>query len=431
MFDWFEQFDLETQSTIWILTIGAMTNVACAVVGCFLVLRRMSLIGDAISHSVLPGLVIAFLLSGTFSIGYMFVGALIAALLTTFLTEVIHRHGGVPTDASMGVVFTSLFALGVLLVKQYGTGIHLDIECLLSGELAFVDRIVLPGTDIPRSFVAIGIVLLINLFVLILFWKELKVSAFDPALSTTLGFSSKAMHYLLMGLISITTVASFEQVGVILVVAMLIAPGATAHLLADRLRNVIIIAVAVAIVSSVGGYYLATWLDANIAGAMSVTVGLCYAVAVLFSPRYGIISKMIRNFKTSLRIVKEDILAMLYRLDELAIDRSVGSGECRSAMGGGLLPTCALISLRFSGQIENQTNGLRLSDEGRQRAEKLVRSHRLWEAFLVQYLGLPLDHVHDPATRMEHFIDDTLQESIASDLDDAARDPHGRDIPQE
>ncbi len=432
MLESFYQLDPNTQTDFWVISIGAMTNTACAVLGCYLVLRRMSLLGDALSHAVLPGLVVAFVLSGSLNIVYMAAGALCVGLLTTVLVETLHRHGGVAEDASMGVVFTSLFALGVILIKRYAHTVDLDPDCVLNGvlELAEFNTVPLAGYELPRALVTIAPVLLLNVVFIVLFWKELLICSFDPALATAMGLRAGVIHYLLMALVAVTTVASFEQVGSILVVAMLIVPGATAHLLSDRLRNMLWISAGIAVASAVLGHLAAVQLNTNTAGTMSVVVGLFYLAAVFFSPRYGILSTLARSLQTSLRIVREDLLGMLYRLEELAVEKPLGRRQATEAVGGGLLARLGLRSLLRRGEARLERQRLRLTDAGRQQATQLVRSHRLWEAYLVEYLGLPLDHVHEPATRMEHFIDEDLQERLTTEVTQTATDPHGREIPE-
>src|SRR3990172_3485327 len=169
-----------------IILVGALTNVACALVGCYLVLRRMSLMGDAIAHAVLPGLVLAFVFSGSMHIVPMFVGAAAVGLLTTFLTQTLHQYGRVPTDASMGAVFTSLFALGVVLLKRYISGVHFDVACVYEGSLAqaALDTVRVGGVELPRQLVTVAPIVVLNLVLVALLWKELKISSFDPALST-------------------------------------------------------------------------------------------------------------------------------------------------------------------------------------------------------------------------------------------------------
>ena len=411
-----------------VLLTGTVTNVACALVGCFLVLRRMSMMGDAISHAVLPGLVLAFLFSGSLSILPLFLGAVACGLLTTFLTQTLHQYARVPSDASMGVVFTSMFALGVVLVKQFVSGLHFDVACIYEGTLEFVP-LAASVAGLPRPLFTTLLVLLLNLAVLILLWKEFKLSAFDPALASTMGISATAMHYLLMTLVAVTAVASFEAVGSILVVAMLIVPAATAHLLTDRLAVMVVLSAAVGVASAVLGYGAAVFWNTNISGMMAVAAGFLYALAVFFSPRYGICSTVYRNVRMSLRVLREDLLAMLYRVEELDAKKQLTSAEAIEAVGGGWLARWGMRELQQDGRILLAGDGLQLTDKGRDTARQLVRSHRLWETYLVQHLGMPLDHVHEPAHRVEHYIDEKMRQELASEIDTTGQDPHGREIP--
>jgi manganese/zinc/iron transport system permease protein len=437
--EWWEPFVSPVAGRI--ILVGALTNVACTLVGVYLVLRRMSLMGDAISHAVLPGLVIAFLISGSLGIVPLFLGAAIVGLLTTFLVQTLHQYARVPTDASMGVVFTSLFALGVVLLKRYISGLHFDVACVWEGSLstAALDTFQFAGLELPRQLQTIVPMLLLNLALIGVFWKELKLSSFDPALATSMGFSATWMHYLLMAFVAMTTVASFEAVGSILVIAMLIAPAATAQLLSDRLGRMMLLACVFAILSAVFGYWLAVGISkweflnapsgAAPAGAMAVVAGSMYGLAMLFAPQYGILSTIIRNVQNTLRILREDLLLMLYRLEEIDPTQRLRPQEAVAAVGGGSLARWALLMLRRRGRVELDNGRLQMTDDGRWRAKRLVRGHRLWESYLVKHLGLPPDHVHAPADRVEHFIQQPLREQLQQAVDDAARDPHGREIP--
>jgi ABC-type Mn2+/Zn2+ transport system permease subunit len=428
-FDWLEPFRSEVGQRI--VLVGALTNVACALVGCYLVLRRMSLMGDAIAHAVLPGIVLAFLFSGSMNIVPLFVGAAAVGLLTTFLTQTLHQFGRVPTDAAMGAVFTSLFALGVVLLKRYVTGIHFDVACVYEGSLTGValDTVQLAGWEVPRQLFTVLPVVVLNFAAILLLWKEFKLSAFDPGLSTTMGYSATVLHYLLMALVAVTSVAAFQAVGSILVVAMLIVPPATAQLLCDRLSRMVVVACVLAIMSAIGGYWLAHKWDVSPAGAMAVFAGGMYGVAVLFAPQYGIVSALVRNLQTSLRIFREDLLSMLYRDEELG-GRPLTASNAIAAVGGGWLARWALVLLRRRGRLTVAADGLHLTLDGRERAKRLVRGHRLWEAYLVKHLGLPLDHVHAPADRVEHFINQPLRDELQKAIDDVQQDPHGREIPE-
>jgi len=223
-----EPWSANTSGTLWIVAMGFCVALACGLIGNYLMLRRMALVGDAISHSVLPGLAVAFLFSGSRNSGAMMVGALIAGVLTTTLIELIHKKTRVKQDAAIGVAFTTLFAIGVILISLFADRVDLDQECVLYGEIAYVP---LNHTGVWRmAVVAVLTVLLVTVF-----YKELLVSSFDPALAVSLGINATVVHYALMCWLSIVVVSAFEAVGAILVIAMLILPGATAQLWSSRL----------------------------------------------------------------------------------------------------------------------------------------------------------------------------------------------------
>ena len=287
-------------SGFWIILIGSLVACSCSLVGCYLVLRKMSMVGDAISHAVLPGIVIAYMLSGSRDTIYMLAGAIFLGLLTVYLIS-LFSNSGVQDDASIGVVFTALFAIGVVLVSMFTRQVHIDLDHVLYGEIAFApwDTISLLGMEVPRSMPLVGSIFLINVLVIGLFYKQLKVCAFDPIMAAALGIPVVFFHYLLMTLVSVTTVVSFDSVGAILVVGMLIVPASTAYLLTDKLSSMLIISCLVGIACSIFGYYLAVLLDASIAGCMIVIAGLLFTLALFFSPSHGMISKWIRRRKLS------------------------------------------------------------------------------------------------------------------------------------
>lgn len=259
----------------------------------------MAMLGDAISHAVLPGIAIAFLFSGSRAPLPMLAGAGALGVLTTFLIETLHRRGKLQQDASIGVTFTWLFALGVILITLFAGQVDLDQECVLYGEIAYVPLdtwITSSGVSLgPGAVWTLSVIFVLNLAFVIFCYKELKITAFDPALATSLGISATVWHYLLMGMVSLTTVGSFESVGAILVVAMLIAPPATAYLLTDRLERMLLYAVLLGALSAVGGYYLAFILDGSIAGAMAVVSGVLFALAFFFSPAHGLIPRRLQQ----------------------------------------------------------------------------------------------------------------------------------------
>ena len=282
-------------ASLQIILAGSFVAVACALLGSYLILRKMAMIGDAISHAVLPGIVIAFLISGSRDTGWMLLGAGFVGILTTFLIEFLHQKAKLQTDASIGVVFTSLFALGVILISAYAGQVDLDQECVLYGEIAYVPFdiwVTDSGTVLgPRILIITGIALLLVIIFILLGYKELFITTFDPAFAAATGINAVLWHYLLMGAVSFTTVASFEAVGAILVVALLIAPPATAYLLTDNFKKMLLIAAGFGILSSISGYYLASWADGSIAGAMATMAGVFFGITFIFAPEHGILAK--------------------------------------------------------------------------------------------------------------------------------------------
>lgn len=278
---------------LWTVAIAACCCLACGLLGCFLMLRRMSLLGDAISHAILPGLAAAFFLTGSREPFAMLAGAMVVGVLTAVISTGLNRWGRVPEDASMGVVFTTLFACGVILITLVARDVDLDPGCVLYGLIEFApfDTVRVIGFELPRSFVWLFTVLVINVTLITIFFKELKIVCFDPYLATTMGISATAVHYGLMTAVAATSVASFEAVGSILVVAMLVAPGATAHLLTDKLSRLLWWSAAIAVLSAVLGYALAVRFNTSVAG-MIATVGLgLFMFAAIASPRHGVIAR--------------------------------------------------------------------------------------------------------------------------------------------
>jgi len=424
-----------TADDYWTMATGAVCAAACALPGCFLYLRRLSLLGDALSHAILPGIAAAFLLSGSRSIGPMFVGALTAGLLTSLLSSAIRRWGRVPEDAALGVVFTSLFAVGVLLISLAARNVHLDPSCVLYGALEFVpfDTVTILEHEIPRSFVILSSALAINLALLLLFYKELVLVSFDSALASALGFSASAVTTGLLVVVSGTVVASFEAVGSILVVTILVAPAATAHLITDRMPTFLGIALISAISSALLGYMGALYLNTSVAGMISVVACLQWGVVAVFSPSYGILSSLMRRLRFLLHAQGEDILGVLYRFEERSGKESLLSRDIAAVLTLSPLHLSLLggfFKLRLRGMIRRSKSGAySLTSPGRASAKHIVRGHRLWEAYLDKTLKLPLDHLHEPSDRVEHYLSARLHKELADEVKVSA-DPHGTAIPK-
>ncbi|WP_397364310.1 metal ABC transporter permease [Olleya sp. R77988] len=283
---------------IEIQLIASLVAIACAIPGTFLVLRKMAMISDAISHSILPGIVIGFFITQDLNSPLLIVLAAFTGIITVVLVEYIQKTGLVKEDTAIGLVFPALFSVGVILIAKNANDIHLDVDAVLVGELALApfDRLLVSGIDIgPKSLWIIGIILLITITLLIAFFKELKISTFDKGLAASLGFSPAIIHYGLMTVSSVTTVGAFDAVGAILVVALMIAPAATAYLLTTNLKKMLGLAIFFGVFSAISGYWLAHLLDASIAGSITTMLGLLFLSVYLFAPSKGIIAVMYRE----------------------------------------------------------------------------------------------------------------------------------------
>ena len=293
---WTESFD----SYGWIMLMGFLVGLTCSLVGVFLVLRQISLVGDAISHSLLPGIALAFLISGARDSQTMLLGAIGAGVLTTVLTELIYKKSRLKLDAALGTVFTTFFAIGVIIISIFADSVDLDAECVLYGEIAFIaltEYFEFMGILIaPMPVVRLGVVCLVIIGLITVFYKELMITSFDVGLAKSLGINVNVFHYGLMIALSVVIVYSFESVGAILVIALLIFPAATAQLLTDRMSVIFGLCPVFSGLYSVLGLHLAIGLDCSIAGAMSVIAGLIFGLVWLGSPSRGLIAGFMKRY---------------------------------------------------------------------------------------------------------------------------------------
>jgi manganese/zinc/iron transport system permease protein len=313
-----------------IVLIAVVTAVASALPGTYLVLRRTALVSDAISHSILPGIVVAFFLTRDLNSPLLLVSAAATGVVTVFLIEALLRSRLVPEDASIGLVFPALFSIGVILISRYAGDVHLDTDSVLLGELALApfDQMVVGGMEMgPRALWTMGAILILNLLLIGFAWKELKLATVDPGLAALLGFSPLAIHYTLMAMVSITAVGAFDAVGSILVVALMIAPPATAYLLVDRFAPMLWVGAVAAAASAIVGYALAFALDVSIAGSMAVVCGLLFAAALLLAPRRGLVAQARRRSSQRLELGVRMLLVHLLHHQETDSEAE----ECRVA----------------------------------------------------------------------------------------------------
>ena len=421
----------------WSMATAAAVSAACALVGSFLVVRRMSLLGDAIAHAVLPGIAVAVLAGGRLGGPLVLVGAVAAGLVTVWLTRALHAAVGLAEDAGAGVVFTSLFALGVVIVTLCAAQIDLDPQCVLFGilELAAFDLVslgpllgsIVGPVLVPRAFLTASAVLGLVTATLLGTWRLQVFTAFDPAAARAAGLPVAALTILLLGTTAVATVAAFEAVGAVLVVAMLVVPAATAELLVHRMPHVAALAVALAMVAACLGWAAAWWLNTSAAGMMAVVLGGFYGLAVALAPGEGFVARAATRLGLGWRVAREDWLARIWRAGEEA----GGVGEVTRPRPRSLLERAVAGWLEWTGVVVLHRGMVRLSAPGVREAETVVRSHRLWEAWLGRHAELPLDHLHPPAEWLEHHLGAAMRERIEAEMAVGEADPHGREIPPE
>lgn len=267
--------------------IAILISVACALLGVFLVLRSMSMLTDAISHTVLLGIVLSFFITHKLDSPLLIVGATLTGLLTVYFVEVLSDSKLVKEDAAIGIVLSILFSVAVILISKYTANIHLDIDTVLLGEIAFAP---FHTTEIFGFKIATGLVngfaiLVVNLLFITIFFKEIKISIFDKALALTLGLLPEVFHYLLMTLVSVTSVVSFDIVGATLMISFMVGPATTAYMISKNLKTMLVYSSLIGVISSIIGYHLAVFLDVSISGSIAVVIGIIFFL-VLFGKRF-------------------------------------------------------------------------------------------------------------------------------------------------
>ena len=303
-----------------IILIAVTTASACALPGVFLVLRRMTLMSDAISHAILPGIVLAFFLTHSLSSPLLILAAGATGVLTVVFVELLQKTKLVKEDAAIGLTFPALFSIGVILISRYASNIHLDIDAVLLGELAYapLNRLKVFGSDIgPMSLYVMGVLLILNLAFILIFYKELKLATFDASLAATLGLSPVLIHYGLMALVSMTTVGAFDAVGSILVVALIVGPPATAYLMTDSLTRMLILSVVIGCVNAVIGYWLAYISNVSIAGAIASMTFIVFVLVFLIVPNRGLIAIARRHIRQKWEFAQTMLVIHLFNHEGL------------------------------------------------------------------------------------------------------------------
>lgn len=403
------------------LAAAAVVGVTSSVLSCLLVVRHQSLLGDAISHAVLLGVVVGFLVGGQVGI---LPGALAVAVLAGLAITYVERHSPVKLDAVMGIVFTATFALGLALISvAQPRGI--DLFHILFGDVLGVS----PG-DLALTAASGGLVLA----VVIVGFRAFQLWSFDATLARAIGLPVGAMQYVFTALLSATVVASLQAVGLILVVAMLITPGATALLLTRRLATMMLVAAAIGLSSGVGGLYASYYLDVTSGPAIVVLVSVAFVLAFLLAPGRGVLAQRVERRRTARRTLGEDLVKAAYVPSDLlartplaSLARVLGQPPGRVRGRAQALAREGLVALDGDGD----GGGLRLTDAGAAEGLRLVRTHRLIEAYAHSVEQVPISELHEVAERREHEVSAAHVEDMARMLGEPASDPHGHPIPRE
>lgn len=280
------------------LSVVMITAVSCALLGVFLVLKNMAMVADALSHTILLGIVLGYFIAGDLDSPILFVGAALFGVMTVYAIEYVVNKFAIQSDAATGLVFTLLFALAIILISKYARNVHLDVDVVLSGEVVFatLNTMEIFGIQVPIAFVRMFVMLVINLTFVAVTYQQLKVSIFDPVYAKSIGVAVGFLNLVLMTLVSITTVVAFDTVGAILVVSLMVAPALSAHLLSKRLSIMLLVALLYGVINSVLGYYVAIYFNVSISGTIAFAGFVTFLLTLLFAPN-GLIGKRFKRAK--------------------------------------------------------------------------------------------------------------------------------------
>ena len=425
---------------------AVLLGISCGLLGCFIVVRKMALVGDTLSHAVLPGVALGFLCSGINSTGFLdwnfdvngieknptliFTGAVIAGFLGTFFVNYLRQTTKIKEDTALGMTLASFFAVGICLltmIQELPTGNKSGIDKFLFGQAAAIS-----AEDI-KLMLAVTIVIIIIIYAL---YKELLVTSFDSGFARSIALPSQWIHHLLMLLVAFSVVIALQAVGVVLVSAMLITPAASAYLLTDRMNRMLIYAVGFGVASGVLGTF-ASFLKPNIPTGPCMVLGAStvFAIAFFIGPRHGVLTRWLRHRSRSQNVRRENTLKAMFQVLEgrnAQPEESVSIKELAERRG----ETIEEISIQTKelkrhdlATLHEEGNIVLFTPTGWQLACKIVRNHRLWELYLTNAANIAPDHVHDDAEEIEHILGDEVVRELERMLEDTTRDPHGKIIP--
>ncbi len=440
--DWLEQaarfWSLSDPAVVNALIGSVLMGVCCGLLGAFIVVRKLSLMGDTLSHAVMPGVALGFLWAASKNPLAIFIGATLAGLAGTWLVGAIKKTTPVKEDGALGMVLAGFYAVGICLfvmIQRSPTGNKSGIDKFLFGQAAALST---------QDLWLMGIVTACALLAVALFYKELLTTSFDVGFARSSGMATGMLHSLLMSLLAFAVVISLQATGVVLVSAMLITPAATAYLLTDRMGVMLTLAALIGVGSAVLGAFLSFLGHSLPTGPfMVVGAGVAFTVAYFAGPRHGLITRWFRQASRRRRVRDENTLKALYHLAEQSnfAEESFNLGQLAAQRNESLPETeeraAALARAGFATVVQATENGLpgthrnvQLTPSGWRRASEVVRNHRLWELYLTNAAQYAADHVHDDAERVEHILGEEIVRELEKRLNYPQLDPHGKPIPQ-
>ena len=398
---------------------GSIVAIVAGVVGCLVVLRRMAFLGDALSHAMIAGvaggyLVMKLLFGFEAHAPGMLLGSLLAAITTVALISLVSRISRVKEDTAIGIMYTGVFALGVVAVSIFRHYIHIDLMHFIMGDILGV-----ADSDLwVSAFVAVVVLTL-----LILFFRQFQLATFDPVMAASIGLPVLLLDYALTTAVSLVVVSAVSMVGVILVVGLLITPAATAYLLCDRLERMMLLAAVFGVTSVVGGLYLCVWLDSSGGGAIMLFCTLQFLVVLTVAPKYGLLARWLRLRNLIPQQVIEDVLTTILRNE-----KATSLPEIRQYVDDVKWLNRAVNQMVNDKLLSRSGDVYDLTETGAKEASKVLKAHRLWETYL-ETIGTPQDQLHATAHHLEHISPDTTVDYLEEKLGKPQKDPHGRHIP--
>lgn len=399
---------------------GSIVAVVCAVAGCLVILQRMAFLGDALSHAMIAGVGAGYLFMKVFfgieaAAGAMLIGSLIAAMMTVFMIGFVAKVSRIKEDTSIGIMYTGVFAAGVVLVSVFSKYIHIDLLHFIMGDILGIS-----DTDMIVSSIVSAVVLSI----IILFFRYFKLTSFDPVMAASIGIPVLFFKYLFTGCVSLIVVSAVSMVGVILVVGLLITPAATAYLLTDRLEKMMVLAAVFGFTSILGGLYLSLWLNSSGGGAIMLFSTAQFLAVLIFAPKYGMLADYMRDRKAVPQQLTEDIIASIFKSEGVIsfteLTKYVQAPKKQFAN--------ALSRLSDEGLITISPDKASLTERGKSEALRLKKAHRVWETYL-HHMGVPENELHAQAHVLEHYNDAEAIQYIYEKMGSPSTDPHGAVIP--